>query len=645
MSEEEKLKSMFRKQKVPVSLAVTELFPLLHGLRDHEIITEEMFMELTQESKPASTVVYDLLCFQEKQSPEQLRKFLWMLFTCPNLQQYPGLKDIQPEFKKFIDVTSPGATEVAVDKDCATIKSRPSKDTVKCPKKETPSCKMTQPSPKTKDFHPKEKDLQLKKKPTSLQSKQLRSKPRIGDKIRKCCSPSGVNFSSPELPVTCGKKQGILHKNKLTSGAGIQCIFAEGQWFNPNEFQAFGGRHASKNWKKSIYCDKCTLDKLIQLKYLKLALTTIDSNHPTAKRKKGRVHSQADITGVPQTPPSVTSYLQADFCEIQENPSVSGNQSPATPRQGFPTAHYQSPGRCLSAADLTDTQKILFLSEKFPVACGSVSGNLHRNRFATERRGKCIRTDTKWCTPIELLAEEAEIDFTSWDCEIRADGVPLKVLVMKKYLIVHPNTCDCKLCTEDALEQNNDDECAVCEDGGDLTCCDGCPRAFHHCCHIPTPPSDPSGTWTCTFCQVKLDSGPAVNSEIQVLNMLITPRNILKCEFLLLLLYCKAESIFFTEDPCIKVPHYSQHIQRPIWLDQVKSTLQNTKKMFLISSNETQSYRPCYNTVGKLVREIRLMFINFKSFNKDPHILKIGERLSREFEEKFKEVFIIRRTP
>ncbi|KAI4322336.1 hypothetical protein L6164_022041 [Bauhinia variegata] len=45
----------------------------------------------------------------------------------------------------------------------------------------------------------------------------------------------------------------------------------------------------------------------------------------------------------------------------------------------------------------------------------------------------------------------------------------------------------------------NDDLCSICSDGGDLLCCDGCPRAFHIDC-VPLS-SIPTGTWYCKYCQ------------------------------------------------------------------------------------------------------------------------------------------------
>ncbi|XP_047445726.1 autoimmune regulator isoform X2 [Mugil cephalus] len=46
----------------------------------------------------------------------------------------------------------------------------------------------------------------------------------------------------------------------------------------------------------------------------------------------------------------------------------------------------------------------------------------------------------------------------------------------------------------------NDDECTVCRDGGELICCDGCPRAFHLGCLDPPLTSIPSGSWQCEWC-------------------------------------------------------------------------------------------------------------------------------------------------
>ncbi|NXK66659.1 AIRE regulator, partial [Sylvietta virens] len=48
--------------------------------------------------------------------------------------------------------------------------------------------------------------------------------------------------------------------------------------------------------------------------------------------------------------------------------------------------------------------------------------------------------------------------------------------------------------------QENEDECAACGDGGELICCDGCPRAFHLACLVPPLPHVPSGTWRCSSC-------------------------------------------------------------------------------------------------------------------------------------------------
>lgn len=59
----------------------------------------------------------------------------------------------------------------------------------------------------------------------------------------------------------------------------------------------------------------------------------------------------------------------------------------------------------------------------------------------------------------------------------------------------------------------NEDWCAVCMDGGELMCCDKCPKVFHQACHIPVISSlpDESETWQCLLCYNFADATPGKN--------------------------------------------------------------------------------------------------------------------------------------
>jgi len=45
--------------------------------------------------------------------------------------------------------------------------------------------------------------------------------------------------------------------------------------------------------------------------------------------------------------------------------------------------------------------------------------------------------------------------------------------------------------TPEADEDPNEDWCAVCQNGGELLCCDKCPKVFHLTCHVPTLTASP----------------------------------------------------------------------------------------------------------------------------------------------------------
>ncbi|PKU35353.1 transcription intermediary factor 1- hypothetical protein [Limosa lapponica baueri] len=108
----------------------------------------------------------------------------------------------------------------------------------------------------------------------------------------------------------------------------------------------------------------------------------------------------------------------------------------------------------------------------------------------------------------------------------------------------------------------NEDWCAVCQNGGELLCCEKCPKVFHLSCHVPTLKSFPSGEWICTFCrdlskpEVEYDCDkPAHSSEKRKLEDTVglAPIDRRKCERLLLYLYCHEMSLAF-QDPVPPTP-------------------------------------------------------------------------------------------
>lgn len=55
---------------------------------------------------------------------------------------------------------------------------------------------------------------------------------------------------------------------------------------------------------------------------------------------------------------------------------------------------------------------------------------------------------------------------------------------------------------EDDSDGEHADYCHICQDGGELLCCDRCPKAYHLQCLYPPLKKIPDGTWHCPRCTV-----------------------------------------------------------------------------------------------------------------------------------------------
>uniref|UniRef100_A0AAY4AP76 Nuclear body protein SP140-like protein n=1 Tax=Denticeps clupeoides TaxID=299321 RepID=A0AAY4AP76_9TELE len=327
------------------------------------------------------------------------------------------------------------------------------------------------------------------------------------------------------LCVTCGDKEGTLCREKFAKGA--KCILAEGRWFTPTEFEEFGGRKSSKNWKTSIRFKG------------KMLLVLIQEGHLNAPSRGTFQSARRSLFNIKYE--SETDEKEDDSCEEED--------------QG--------------------------MGEPLSVQCGSVTAKLYKFRFASGSKGKSIRTERCWLTPSEFVQQESSITDSKWTKHILCNTRPLKYLIKKKVLQVHSALCNCELCSSEnqhLLEQENDDWCLVCGRDGELVCCDTCPRSFHGLCHISRP-SGGDNKWSCTFCLVENNQKDQI-TEQQALGRPIS-EYMNECQALLMKLLSEDKQRIFTSDPSTTVECYTECIKKPMWLERVKLNLQSGDYKFV----------------------------------------------------------------
>ncbi|MFT7817003.1 transcription intermediary factor 1-alpha-like [Arapaima gigas] len=192
-------------------------------------------------------------------------------------------------------------------------------------------------------------------------------------------------------------------------------------------------------------------------------------------------------------------------------------------------------------------------------------------------------------------------------------------------------------------EDPNEDWCAVCQNGGELLCCDKCPKVFHLTCHIPMLLGSPSGEWFCSFCRdltnPEMEYDCDKNTECKALkedpdSEGFLPVDKRKCERLLLRLYCNELSADFQEpvSPAM-VPEYYEVIKTPMDLSIVRNKLEAKES-------------PQYKSPDEFVGDVRLIFRNCAQFNEaDTEVAAAGKNLEKYFEEQLKTLYPERTFP
>ncbi|XP_056880592.1 tripartite motif-containing protein 66 isoform X3 [Takifugu flavidus] len=191
----------------------------------------------------------------------------------------------------------------------------------------------------------------------------------------------------------------------------------------------------------------------------------------------------------------------------------------------------------------------------------------------------------------------------------------------------------------DDTEMESEDFCAVCLIGGDLLCCDRCPKVFHLSCHVPPLLSFPSGDWVCSLCrdsvlpEVEYDCENERTSGEHAHSQGLPACDQRKCERLTLLILSNILSAPFHEPVSPLARHYYQIIKRPMDLSVIRAKL-----------NKRNSQH--YHSPDQFIADVSLMFRNCAKFNyPDSEVAQAGRSLEVFFLSQLREVFPDRAFP
>ncbi|XP_026166316.1 transcription intermediary factor 1-alpha-like [Mastacembelus armatus] len=186
------------------------------------------------------------------------------------------------------------------------------------------------------------------------------------------------------------------------------------------------------------------------------------------------------------------------------------------------------------------------------------------------------------------------------------------------------------------VEDFNEVLCAVCQNGGQLLCCDKCPKVFHLTCHVPALLKSPSGEWLCSFCRdllmPEMEYDCDGKSEAETLKMepdskggfsFVDKR---KCERLLLLLFCS---------------QLSSELVSPSICDNNTLTLKGPINFFTVKKRLEAEPSLCYQSTAEFVSDIRLILGNSEVLNEKPEkeVTMAVRKCKKLFEEHLRMTF------
>ncbi|XP_052606518.1 nuclear body protein SP140-like isoform X2 [Peromyscus californicus insignis] len=590
----------FKENKVEIASAITKPFPFLMSLRDRGFISEQKFrdsQERCQNLVPVGIVVYDILSDLQNKFSLSL---LAVIFSKVHLKAYPDLEETR---RSFLDVSNSHRT------------------------------------------------------PQRMNGRDVEERPRLPGHVREgTFFPNGCRRNIRSTEASCSPGNSQMNDEQGEEVPSLpQCNGGEGsssceQMFDgqepqddlpPSSLRPEAGAEQSTSGNEACSCVMCSPAYIQEGPEARMG-----SSRAGATCSWMTLLCQGPRKDTVKCDPTAgeeervqTNYSQPNTVKTGNNTTVGKSKRKRRKKKG----HNWSRVKWRRPQTVRPTiprkrryENADFSTELLPVTCGDVKGVLSKDKFKQGVSVKSIQSeDGNWYTPPEFEILGGHEKSRNWRLSLRCYDRPLKLLIEGNFLPNPPRIYGRKKKRTQNLYSSpadpcmqNSDECEVCRDVGTLFCCDTCSRAFHEECHIPTVEAEIT-PWSCIFCRMQSLGSQQSHPESEVLQRRMVPQEQLKCEFVLLKVYCCSESSFFS-----KMPYYyyfretSEGVQKAMWLDIIKKKLRKRG----------------YSHVEEFVQDMRLIFHNHRTTFKDLNFGQMGLGLESEFEKTFKEVFAIQDT-
>ncbi|XP_074076961.1 autoimmune regulator [Macrotis lagotis] len=246
-SGETDVRQLLKLYRTEISMAVDDTFPLLHGLADHDVITEDKFKETQslRERDGCHKALHTLLSWLLGRDSASIRGFWTVLFKDYNLERYGRLQAIRSSFPKDVDLSrgSKGRRPPASLKVSSNHRLQGKRKGLE--EKEAP-----QPASQSLKCASSPGPPQKVKPPKKSENPEPPRFP-LGNGIRSVSASvqRAVAVASSELPGTCGAVEGVLIKQVFESGGSKKCIQVGGEFYTPGKFEESSGKNKTRSPK------------------------------------------------------------------------------------------------------------------------------------------------------------------------------------------------------------------------------------------------------------------------------------------------------------------------------------------------------------------------------------------------------------